>query len=203
MSTVSRAAFFCAERDCSIESRTARDVHVERETLPREKTDKTSYQQAMSNTSQKRAGASLSAFLEGKEVKEAHAEYRFWSSFSPDPVLITCASTPRDTRAEFFGLAFLMIKEESGEVFYHLAARKRAHGWHTRDPWQLELRIYDKYGALVDGLAQGSHDIITVGRIYCEDDGNKISAMNGMTTSVWETAHAIEIAFPSQTIHKC
>ncbi|MBN2152871.1 MAG: hypothetical protein JW839_15575 [Candidatus Lokiarchaeota archaeon] len=176
---------------------------MERATLPRERSDTTRAQQAMSISSQRRAGHSLSAFLEGKEVDEAHAEYRSWSSFSPDPVLITCASAPRDARAEFFALSFQMIREGSGEVFYHFRARKRAHGWHTRDPWQLELRIYDKAGALADGLAQGSHDHITVGRIYCEDDGVGISSMNSVASSVWDTAHAVEVVFPSQTVHKC
>ncbi len=176
---------------------------MERGTLPKEKSDMTTHKESMSNTSQRRAGASLSAFLEGKEVKEAHAEYRSWSNFSPDPVLITCASAPRDTRVEFFALSFLMIKEESGEIFYHFSARKRSHGWHTRDPWRLELRIYDTAGALVDGLAQGTHDIIPIARIYCEDDGAKISSMNSVSSNIWEVAHAIEVTFPTQTIHKC
>ncbi|MEX2729096.1 MAG: hypothetical protein Q6353_017710 [Candidatus Sigynarchaeum springense] len=176
---------------------------MERGNLPREKIDTTAPKESMSITSRQRAGASLSAFLEGKEVKEAHADYRSWSGFSPDPVLITCASAPRETRAEFFGLSFQMIKEESGEIFYHFSARKRAHGWYTRDPWRLELRVYDKSGGLVDGLAQGTHDVIPVARFYCEDRGAKISFMNSVSSSIWGSAHAIEITFPSQTIHKC
>jgi len=184
-------------------TRPASDAIVERGPLPREKSDTTTRKETMSNMSQKRAGASLSAFLEGKEVKEAHAEYRSWSGFSPDPVLITCASAPRDTRAEFSGLSFQMIKEESGEIFYHFSARKRARGWHTRDPWQLELRIYDKSGMLVDGLARGVYDAINIARLYCGDDGVKISSMNSVSPGVWDVAHAIEVTFTSQTIYKC
>lgn len=176
---------------------------MERATIPKDKFDKTRSQQIRSTTSERRVGASLYAFLEGKEVKEANAEYRSWSSFSPDPVLIKCPSDPNETRVEFSGLSFRMIKEESGEILYHFSARKTARGWHTRDSWHLELRIYNEAGVIVGGMAHGIFDLITVAGVYCMDDGNKVSSMNGVALNVWNDAYAVEITVPSHTIHKC
>ncbi len=136
-------------------------------------------------------------------MKDAHAEYRSWSSFSPDPVLIRCTSGNSDTRMEFSGLTFKMIKEESGEIIYHFSARKTARGWHTREPWHLELRIYGKLGNLVSGLAHGIFDLISVAGVHCIDDGSKISSMNSLAPNVWDDAHAIEITFPSHAVYKC
>ncbi len=176
---------------------------MEGETVPKGKFDKTDSQLITSATSHRRSGGSLSAFLEGKDTKEAHAEYKSWSSFTPDPVLITCASAPGEIRAEFLGLLFQLIKEESGEVFYSFSARKTARGWHTRDPWNLVLRIYNKSGDLVGGLAQGDHDHIMVSGIDCKDKGTKFNWTNTVSSNVWNIGETIEISFPSHTIHKC
>ncbi len=176
---------------------------MEGETVPKGKYDKTDSQLITSATSHRRSGGSLSAFLEGRETKEAGAEYKSWSSFTPDPVLITCASAPGETRAEFFGLVFQLIKEDSGEVFYSFSARKTAHGWHTRDPWKLVLQIYSKSGDLIAGLAHGDHDLIMVNGIHCEDKGSKFHWTNSVSSNVWNIAETIEISFPSHTIHKC
>ncbi|NMC04647.1 MAG: hypothetical protein GYA24_05515 [Candidatus Lokiarchaeota archaeon] len=176
---------------------------MERATLPRDKPDTTRAQHITSNSSERKTGASLYAFLEGKDVKDAHAEYRSWSSFSPDPVLIRSTSGPGDVRMEFSGLLFKMIKEESGEIIYHFSCRKTSRGWHTRDPWHLELRIHDATGRVVDGLAHGTFDLISIAGVHCVDEGSKISAMNSLAQDVWEVAHAIELTFPSHAIYRC
>jgi hypothetical protein len=165
--------------------------------------DKTDAQQISSATSHKRTGGSLFAFLDGKDVKNANAEYKTWSNFTPDPVLITCASAPRVTRVEFSGLMFQLIKEESGEVLYNFSARKTSRGWYTRDPWNLVLRIYNKSGDLVGGLAHGDYDLIMVTGINCKDSGNRFNWTNSLFWNVWNIAETIEISFPSHTIHKC
>jgi hypothetical protein len=172
-------------------------------TVPKGAIDKTSSQLITSATSHRRTGTSLFAFLEGRDVKNANAEYKSWPSFTPDPVLITCASAPGQARAEFFGLLFQLIKEESGEVLYTFSAKKTAHGWHVRDPWQLVLRIYNKSGDVVQGLAHGDHDLIMVAGIDCKDNGNRFNWTNSVFWNVWNVAETIEISFPSHTIHTC